>query len=188
MPCLRLIVQAHQCVELNCNLVVLWLAQAGLFSLSRTSVHSPVVPVSPCTLLQLFDIIKPLKRGASASEEDREDVDAACRALEKLNPNPKALSSPLINGKWEVRQCPTQDPLTHQRGIPTCLHNYKFSYASIQPPATCFAIPSSMPHMLKHHFASWDEVLNAIVDGQHGPELLQTRFIIITIITARGMP
>jgi len=43
-----------------------------------------------------------------------------------------------------------------------------------------------MPHMLKHHFASWDEVLNAVVDGQHGPELLQTRIIII--ITARGMP
>lgn len=52
--------------------------------------------------MQLLAIIKPLQRGANASDEDKAEVEATCRALEKLNPNPKALSCELINGKWEV--------------------------------------------------------------------------------------
>eukprot|EP00200_Dunaliella_tertiolecta_P003776 CAMPEP_0202337594 /NCGR_PEP_ID=MMETSP1126-20121109/217_1 /ASSEMBLY_ACC=CAM_ASM_000457 /TAXON_ID=3047 /ORGANISM="Dunaliella tertiolecta, Strain CCMP1320" /LENGTH=226 /DNA_ID=CAMNT_0048927823 /DNA_START=61 /DNA_END=741 /DNA_ORIENTATION=+ len=51
---------------------------------------------------ELLAIIKPLKRGVNASDEDKAEVEAACRALEKLNPNPKALSCELINGKWEL--------------------------------------------------------------------------------------
>lgn len=55
------------------------------------------------TPAQLLDLIKPLKRGVLADEGQQAEVEACCKALEALNPNPKALASPLVNGKWEVR-------------------------------------------------------------------------------------
>lgn len=51
---------------------------------------------------ELLDLIKPLNRGVSAGPDDIEAVEAAAKALERLNPNPKSLSSPLVNGKWEL--------------------------------------------------------------------------------------
>lgn len=50
----------------------------------------------------LLEAIAPLKRGLLATPEDAEAVEAAAQALERLNPTPKALSSPLINGQWEL--------------------------------------------------------------------------------------
>jgi len=49
-----------------------------------------------------LELIAPLKRGVNATEEDKQAVDAAARELEKLNPTPKPLASPLINGQWEL--------------------------------------------------------------------------------------
>lgn len=52
---------------------------------------------------ELFDLIEPLNRGALATPEDKERVDAAASALEALNPNPATLACPLVNGGWELR-------------------------------------------------------------------------------------
>ncbi|CAM9580179.1 unnamed protein product [Pylaiella littoralis] len=50
----------------------------------------------------LLDAIAPLNRGRTASDEDIANVESLTKKLEKLNPNPKSLSSPLINGRWEL--------------------------------------------------------------------------------------
>eukprot|EP00798_Chlamydomonas_sp_ICE-L_P002362 gene2362-8670_t len=50
----------------------------------------------------LLALIGPLKRGVTATEEDKAAVDKAASVLEKLNPNKKTLSSPLMNGSWEL--------------------------------------------------------------------------------------
>lgn len=51
---------------------------------------------------ELLSLIKPLQRGAGASPAQQEEVDDVCSRLESLNPNPKTLASPLVNGKWEL--------------------------------------------------------------------------------------
>ncbi|KAG1654652.1 hypothetical protein FOA52_010280 [Chlamydomonas sp. UWO 241] len=51
---------------------------------------------------ELLDLITPLKRGASASPDDKDAVEAAAAALEALNPTRSPLSSPLVNGGWEL--------------------------------------------------------------------------------------
>jgi hypothetical protein len=51
---------------------------------------------------ELLEAIAPLKRGLLADEEDEARIDALARALERLNPTPKPLASPLINGSWEL--------------------------------------------------------------------------------------
>lgn len=43
-----------------------------------------------------------MQRGVTADADDIEAVDTLARQLEKLNPNPKTLASPLVNGKWKV--------------------------------------------------------------------------------------
>ena len=51
---------------------------------------------------QLLAAIKPLNRGAGASAEVQQDVEALVVALEKRNPTKKPLASDLLNGKWEL--------------------------------------------------------------------------------------
>ena len=51
---------------------------------------------------ELFDLIKPLQRGVLATDEDKEEIDAVCTRLEAINPTKSPLSSPLINGGWEL--------------------------------------------------------------------------------------
>ena len=72
-----------------------------------------VVTISPLPLeLQLLDFISTLQRGVSATAEDKARVDELASSLEARSPNKKALSSPLLNGKWELLwvlnsfQCP----------------------------------------------------------------------------------
>jgi hypothetical protein len=50
----------------------------------------------------LLDAIAPLKRGLLADDDDAQRVDDLARQLERLNPTPKPLASPLINGRWEL--------------------------------------------------------------------------------------
>jgi hypothetical protein len=50
----------------------------------------------------LLDAIAGTERGVKASPFDALDIDAAARALERLNPNPAALKSELLNGEWEL--------------------------------------------------------------------------------------
>jgi len=52
---------------------------------------------------QLIELIEPLQRGAKASDEDKKYVDDLARKLEVLNPIPKPLASPFLNGSWELR-------------------------------------------------------------------------------------
>jgi hypothetical protein len=51
---------------------------------------------------ELFDRIEPLNRGLLASDEEMEEIARLCTRLEGLNPTPSPLSSPLINGGWEL--------------------------------------------------------------------------------------
>lgn len=51
---------------------------------------------------RLLEALDGLECGIRASEEDAAMVDRLASELETLNPTPKPLSSPLINGKWEL--------------------------------------------------------------------------------------
>ncbi|CAM9422849.1 unnamed protein product [Ectocarpus fasciculatus] len=51
---------------------------------------------------ELLDAIAPLKRGLTASDEDMAVVESLAQKVEKLNPNPKSLSTPEVNGRWEL--------------------------------------------------------------------------------------
>jgi hypothetical protein len=51
---------------------------------------------------ELFAAVAPLERGAAATEQDKQDVAAKFAALERLNPNPSSLASPLLNGRWRL--------------------------------------------------------------------------------------
>lgn len=45
---------------------------------------------------QLLDAIAPLRRGLTADEEQREEIDALASQLERLNPTRSPLASPLV--------------------------------------------------------------------------------------------
>jgi PAP_fibrillin len=51
---------------------------------------------------QLLQALDGLQRGLRAGEEEKARIDALARELVKLRPDKKTLSSPLINGKWEL--------------------------------------------------------------------------------------
>lgn len=51
---------------------------------------------------ELLDAIAPLARGARADAAARANVAAKFAALEKLNPNPKSLAAPELNGRWRL--------------------------------------------------------------------------------------
>lgn len=51
---------------------------------------------------ELLDLIKPLQRGLAANEEQKRAVEQAAQELEKLNPNAKTVTSPLLNGRWKL--------------------------------------------------------------------------------------
>jgi hypothetical protein len=51
---------------------------------------------------ELLELIAPLKRGLIATEEDKEAVESAVQQLEKINPTPRPLESPYLNGRWRL--------------------------------------------------------------------------------------
>lgn len=51
---------------------------------------------------EVLQSIQGLNRGVTATKDDVAAVEAAVRKLERLNPTPGALASPLVNGKWEL--------------------------------------------------------------------------------------
>ena len=53
-------------------------------------------------LRQLLDKAAALRRGASASEGDRAEVEQLIQELESRNPTRDPLKSPLINGRWKL--------------------------------------------------------------------------------------
>lgn len=52
--------------------------------------------------LQLLEKAVSLKRGASATEEDKAEVETIIKELERRNPTKSPLQSPLINGRWKL--------------------------------------------------------------------------------------
>ena len=50
----------------------------------------------------LLDAIATVERGVTATEADKEAIDALAVTLERLNPNARALSCNLLNGEWEL--------------------------------------------------------------------------------------
>merc|ERR1719337_855943 len=71
-------------------------------SMARTGAGFSSAAARAAAKSALLGKLSSLGVGASASEEDRSEVDALARALEALNPTPSPLSSPLINGRWEL--------------------------------------------------------------------------------------
>lgn len=51
---------------------------------------------------ELLELIEPLKRGLIATEEDQQQVESVVQQLEKMNPTPKPLESPYLNGRWRL--------------------------------------------------------------------------------------
>lgn len=51
---------------------------------------------------ELLELIEPLKRGLAATAEDQEAVEEVVQQLERLNPTPKPLESPYLNGQWRL--------------------------------------------------------------------------------------
>jgi len=51
---------------------------------------------------KLLSLIEGTDRGARADEAKQKEIEAAIARCERLNPNPKALSSPLVSGKWRL--------------------------------------------------------------------------------------
>ena len=68
--------------------------------------------------LQLLSAIEPLQRGVAATDEDQQQVENLIQKLEKVNPNQKSLSSPLINGKWKLLYTTSQSILSKSRPAP----------------------------------------------------------------------
>lgn len=50
----------------------------------------------------LIDLAAKLNRGAGCTEEEQQQVEALASRLEAQNPNPSPLTSPLINGRWQL--------------------------------------------------------------------------------------
>ena len=79
-------------------------ASAGL----QTFLSSLSLPLAlaaaqrPQLKARLLDSLDGLERGAAATDEQRERVDAAAQKLERVNPNPRSLSAGCINGRWEL--------------------------------------------------------------------------------------
>ena len=61
---------------------------------------APLAPRLTRRAAQLLSAIEPLDRGAAASEDDIARVESLASAVERLNPNPRSLEAPEINGKW----------------------------------------------------------------------------------------
>ena len=51
---------------------------------------------------ELLAAIEGCERGVRATDDEKDEVDALASALEKLNPNARALRCDLINGEWEL--------------------------------------------------------------------------------------
>ncbi|KAI4318497.1 hypothetical protein MLD38_032194 [Melastoma candidum] len=64
---------------------------------------------------ELLDAIGPLDRGAEATPEDQERVDAIAQKLEAVNPTKEPLKSTLLDGKWELIYTTSQSILQTQR-------------------------------------------------------------------------
>jgi hypothetical protein len=66
------------------------------------SFGKPKTSMIPQQKSQLLEAIKPLNRGAGASAEAQQDIEALVSVLEKQNPTKRPLASDLLNGKWEL--------------------------------------------------------------------------------------
>ena len=65
--------------------------------------------------MQLLATIEPLQRGVVATDDQKKQVKQLIEKLEKVNPNPKSLSSPLINGKWKLLYTTSESILGSKR-------------------------------------------------------------------------
>ena len=71
-------------------------------TLTRAMASAPDAQAREDAKRALLSAIEPLERGVKASDEEKAHVDALATALEALNPNPKSLAAPCINGEWEL--------------------------------------------------------------------------------------
>ena len=52
--------------------------------------------------MQLLQAAERVKRGLTATDEDKASIDEMAKALEAVNPNPESLSAKEINGRWKL--------------------------------------------------------------------------------------
>jgi len=67
---------------------------------------------------KLLSTAQALERGVKGSEADKAALDNLAQQLERLNPNKKALSSELINGKWRLEYTTSKSILGLNRPPP----------------------------------------------------------------------
>ncbi|GLI66927.1 hypothetical protein VaNZ11_010966 [Volvox africanus] len=75
--------------------------KSGFFSLltQRTNKVEKLLAIKE----ELLERLEGLNRGASASADDKAEVERLARSLEQLNPTPQPLKAPeLLNGKWRL--------------------------------------------------------------------------------------
>ena len=53
--------------------------------------------------MQLLDKAAALRRGASASDNDKAEIEKLIQEVERTNPTREPLKSPLMNGRWELK-------------------------------------------------------------------------------------
>jgi len=92
---------------------------------------------------ELLAVIAPLRRGLEAAPEDAARVEAAAKALERLNPTPKPLASELVNGRWELLYTTSQSILGGSR--PFFLRPFGAIYQLIDAPGLRAANRESAP-------------------------------------------
>lgn len=54
--------------------------------------------------MQLLEAVAPLKRGLTATAEDKARIDKLASVLERRNPTKKPLASDLINGGFQAQE------------------------------------------------------------------------------------
>eukprot|EP00882_Tetradesmus_deserticola_P002301 GHRQ01002456.1.p1 GENE.GHRQ01002456.1~~GHRQ01002456.1.p1 ORF type:complete len:218 (+),score=89.25 GHRQ01002456.1:303-956(+) len=90
---------------------------SGLFGGARKATAQSSAALRQQKKEELLELIEPLKRGLAATIEDQEEVEQVVQQLERLNPTPRPLESPYLNGQWRLVYT-TSDSILGRKKLP----------------------------------------------------------------------